>query len=123
MICSPHMKTIHPATARYGPNGIGVALSRPFMPSQIEPMIAPTSDDSRIVGNIPCSPIHAPSAASSLKSPWPMPSLPVSCLNSHHTVHRLRYPITAPTSAGLARSEEHTSELQALMRISYAVFC
>src|SRR3546814_8565062 len=27
------------------------------------------------------------------------------------------------TSAGLARSEEHTSELQSLMRISYAVFC
>src|SRR3546814_4279177 len=31
-----------------------------------------------------------------------------------------------PTGAGLAgqcRSEEHTSELQSLMRISYAVFC
>src|SRR3546814_1635042 len=26
-------------------------------------------------------------------------------------------------SAGVARSEEHTSELQSLMRISYAVFC
>src|SRR3546814_4815516 len=26
-------------------------------------------------------------------------------------------------SAGSARSEEHTSELQSLMRISYAVFC
>src|SRR3546814_3431473 len=26
-------------------------------------------------------------------------------------------------NAGLARSEEHTSELQSLMRISYAVFC
>src|SRR3546814_15570690 len=26
-------------------------------------------------------------------------------------------------SPGLARSEEHTSELQSLMRISYAVFC
>src|SRR3546814_10544728 len=26
-------------------------------------------------------------------------------------------------SAGYARSEEHTSELQSLMRISYAVFC
>src|SRR3546814_5354802 len=26
-------------------------------------------------------------------------------------------------SAGIARSEEHTSELQSLMRISYAVFC
>src|SRR3546814_4462983 len=25
--------------------------------------------------------------------------------------------------SGLARSEEHTSELQSLMRISYAVFC
>src|SRR3546814_6353827 len=29
-----------------------------------------------------------------------------------------RYPVTAPD-----RSEEHTSELQSLMRISYAVFC
>src|SRR3546814_4673919 len=27
------------------------------------------------------------------------------------------------TPAGLARSEEHTSELQSLMRNSYAVFC
>src|SRR3546814_7773672 len=29
----------------------------------------------------------------------------------------------APAAAGRARSEEHTSELQSLMRISYAVFC
>src|SRR3546814_9981597 len=28
-----------------------------------------------------------------------------------------------PLCRGLARSEEHTSELQSLMRISYAVFC
>src|SRR3546814_10846435 len=28
-----------------------------------------------------------------------------------------------PTSVGQGRSEEHTSELQSLMRISYAVFC
>src|SRR3546814_1903318 len=27
------------------------------------------------------------------------------------------------SNAGTARSEEHTSELQSLMRISYAVFC
>src|SRR3546814_9519928 len=36
-------------------------------------------------------------------------------------------PTTGPASAaqptGPARSEEHTSELQSLMRISYAVFC
>src|SRR3546814_3884695 len=31
---------------------------------------------------------------------------------------RDRHPLTLP-----ARSEEHTSELQSLMRISYAVFC
>src|SRR3546814_8039737 len=30
---------------------------------------------------------------------------------------------TGTTLAGLGRSEEHTSELQSLMRISYAVFC
>src|SRR3546814_9045732 len=29
----------------------------------------------------------------------------------------------SPGGAGLGRSEEHTSELQSLMRISYAVFC
>src|SRR3546814_8052906 len=28
-----------------------------------------------------------------------------------------------PAGHGLVRSEEHTSELQSLMRISYAVFC
>src|SRR3546814_9816638 len=30
---------------------------------------------------------------------------------------------TARKTIGAARSEEHTSELQSLMRISYAVFC
>src|SRR3546814_5184282 len=31
--------------------------------------------------------------------------------------------VSQPTVARFARSEEHTSELQSLMRISYAVFC
>src|SRR3546814_1832685 len=31
--------------------------------------------------------------------------------------------IDTPSGAALDRSEEHTSELQSLMRISYAVFC
>src|SRR3546814_3483497 len=35
-----------------------------------------------------------------------------------HRVHELR-----PVRCHLRRSEEHTSELQSLMRISYAVFC
>src|SRR3546814_8088280 len=32
-------------------------------------------------------------------------------------------PALEPEIGGRARSEEHTSELQSLMRISYAVFC
>src|SRR3546814_10609170 len=32
-------------------------------------------------------------------------------------------PGTSPGTTALDRSEEHTSELQSLMRISYAVFC
>src|SRR3546814_2313022 len=32
-------------------------------------------------------------------------------------------PGSRPSAAWLHRSEEHTSELQSLMRISYAVFC
>src|SRR3546814_1585765 len=37
---------------------------------------------------------------------------------SHH-----RLPLFSGGGAGDMRSEEHTSELQSLMRISYAVFC
>src|SRR3546814_4611624 len=38
------------------------------------------------------------------------------------TIPRVRAHVTRQPTA-LARSEEHTSELQSLMRISYAVFC
>src|SRR3546814_4477825 len=60
-------------------------------------------------------------------------------LGHHHAAHRIeadildqfdhpdrRVRLAHRTQAGcdfLARSEEHTSELQSLMRISYAVFC
>src|SRR3546814_3639724 len=38
-------------------------------------------------------------------------------------VEELEAPAAGPDRAGQRRSEEHTSELQSLMRISYAVFC
>src|SRR3546814_4215209 len=47
----------------------------------------------------------------------------------HRTLHQRRRRNAAATaesrqvSRSLPRSEEHTSELQSLMRISYAVFC
>src|SRR3546814_7782783 len=44
--------------------------------------------------------------------------------SAHELLITLFLFITAPVSANMiARSEEHTSELQSLMRISYAVFC
>src|SRR3546814_6560898 len=39
------------------------------------------------------------------------------------TLRRLSYRHVSFPRHGLWRSEEHTSELQSLMRISYAVFC
>src|SRR3546814_8819020 len=41
---------------------------------------------------------------------------------SNHTVAAVTPP-AAPSQVLPGRSEEHTSELQSLMRISYAVFC
>src|SRR3546814_5228908 len=40
----------------------------------------------------------------------------------HPALHGL-YVVVRETGRTVARSEEHTSELQSLMRISYAVFC
>src|SRR3546814_4734209 len=39
------------------------------------------------------------------------------------TINPKSWPSADPTHARSTRSEEHTSELQSLMRISYAVFC
>src|SRR3546814_4189419 len=49
----------------------------------------------------------------------PSTARPVQDLSAHSSPALL----SAPTSTSLKRSEEHTSELQSLMRISYAVFC
>src|SRR3546814_5199091 len=61
---------------------------------------------------------------------FPLPLLPLPLPlpgKDSSSVTRLSRPLIAPSSALSAsptlRSEEHTSELQSLMRISYAVFC
>src|SRR3546814_8749638 len=51
--------------------------------------------------------IHPPSSHSSRKSPRRFGNRPLACFHG----------------VNFYRSEEHTSELQSLMRISYAVFC
>src|SRR3546814_5673283 len=45
---------------------------------------------------------------------------------NHHKMHNVNYRgayFSVDGPLNLSRSEEHTSELQSLMRISYAVFC
>src|SRR3546814_10803102 len=44
-------------------------------------------------------------------------------IHPHSVVSGTIYVAVPPGSGALKRSEEHTSELQSLMRISYAVFC
>src|SRR3546814_3517756 len=51
---------------------------------------------------------------------------PTPAASSVHRIERSRraaLPSTRQGSRRASRSEEHTSELQSLMRISYAVFC
>src|SRR3546814_6274805 len=46
-----------------------------------------------------------------------------SCSNGALVIHMTRYCMVQDRYTAGERSEEHTSELQSLMRISYAVFC
>src|SRR3546814_2700032 len=50
------------------------------------------------------------------------PECPINAIYPEDDVPAGQEPFVA-LNAELARSEEHTSELQSLMRISYAVFC
>src|SRR3546814_1435080 len=47
----------------------------------------------------------------------------ILCENSFEPSDMAHCPVYQGNICSLCRSEEHTSELQSLMRISYAVFC
>src|SRR3546814_5167697 len=84
-----------------------MTASVPTDPGSIATALAPYRHQLRRVG-------HEAGAL----APWLHPALkeqgvPIVCLETRH--------VRAAMSA--QRSEEHTSELQSLMRISYAVFC
>src|SRR3546814_4493784 len=49
--------------------------------------------------------------------------LPIAPAQEPVKAERGASPRSTISSAAISRSEEHTSELQSLMRISYAVFC
>src|SRR3546814_2406046 len=52
----------------------------------------------------------------------PLISSGASCINPRNMLHPSS-PHCGEEGCSMLRSEEHTSELQSLMRISYAVFC
>src|SRR3546814_1790665 len=67
---------------------------------------------------LPISPIAMPTVALAIAGASFTPSPTIATLSSSAS-----FLIAATLSSGMRRSEEHTSELQSLMRISYAVFC
>src|SRR3546814_7174597 len=71
-----------------------------------------------------CSP-SSPTASRGRARPWRLPLAPASAPCSGRSTRLLQQARCSRMVAGgrAVRSEEHTSELQSLMRISYAVFC
>src|SRR3546814_8923302 len=62
-----------------------------------------------------------------IAAPW-LPSRPTAKTNARRAAAEVNIWLISTICSGIwegeaARSEEHTSELQSLMRISYAVFC
>src|SRR3546814_9387395 len=94
----------------------GLAMPLPTM-SKAEPWIG--------------SNIEGVSPAGLMLAVAPLPRLPVSAEARSERMSACRLVATTVSiasgfvtmRAAMARSEEHTSELQSLMRISYAVFC
>src|SRR3546814_9077777 len=56
-------------------------------------------------------------------SPPILPSRPIPAATSPTVLPPGKHRVVSPYNDAEGRSEEHTSELQSLMRISYAVFC
>src|SRR3546814_6079112 len=84
------------------------------------PFLAPQSKIGRLIEGpklqfSPSFPIRFP------RSVEAKPMLPVSEMDGKKAARAA--PILARAARSLSRSEEHTSELQSLMRTSYAVFC
>src|SRR3546814_3543486 len=99
-----------------------------FTATQLQDVPLPATSPSRAVCNIhphiyslllvivlvQCSNSRRMRRLPSMRATWPMQ-------RSH--MSSLRWAWKPSDSSALARSEEHTSELQSLLRISYAVFC
>src|SRR3546814_1328542 len=106
-----------------GPNPIDTKPPRSHRPKNA--ISSPSSINSRVspfgsvIGSLPTVESSKKLARSALVGPDIVP-VP---MRSPGTSRQPVMECCASICAGVQRSEEHTSELQSLMRISYAVFC
>src|SRR3546814_2607582 len=93
-------------------------MSRAFLLKDGKPRSMPSAEAEGIASDHDFLWLHLDgrdeSAIATIQSDEGIPAIARSALLAHET---------RPRCAVLNRSEEHTSELQSLMRISYAVFC
>src|SRR3546814_1595378 len=97
-------------SASHGPGGSSSRMSRPISRAWRVSLHPSANRSRKTVSRAPESVQDAQESMSS-ETRWPISSS-ASAAESK-----------ARNSCGVSRSEEHTSELQSLMRISYAVFC
>src|SRR3546814_14394576 len=109
---------------RRAPESGGARTRIAFLLSSIAPLAlaavpaAAQSMDQSTHGSTPApAPSHSPAQVAK-----PVPEAPAEQMD-HDSMPGMDMEPKAPSCSPEHRSEEHTSELQSLMRISYAVFC
>src|SRR3546814_3305712 len=129
---TPLFRSDGPDQPRSGPQGVrGLDLQgwprRCLIPSTLPSSTLPLPPiPARTIApcSTPCARL-GPKGSPSRSPHWPRRSsrTPASAPNGPHRQAWGSMPSTGPLGSLSGRSEEHTSELQSLMRISYAVFC
>src|SRR3546814_3843386 len=105
------------------PDAAPPPASVPFHPARKEPVIfcaAPEAPDAAL-RPAACAPVLATLPKPAIAPLAPPPAAAEPAWNADLALPAAEVAARAPAPA--SRSEEHTSELQSLMRISYAVFC
>src|SRR3546814_8639034 len=100
---------------------VGTVLSVPGLYVSAEPTGVPSRVTARVF--VACLAINFKPKSKNIVLPDPPSSN--GSLRTKHSTQKSVAPLSAPAvpSTDDMRSEEHTSELQSLMRISYAVVC
>src|SRR3546814_9507191 len=105
------------APTRAGRQAVTLKTDRP--PAGWSSPVARQAHNLKVAGSNPAPATNCPETADAeSKTSASTFLIPTTC-----TISASRPPSSTTKPASAVRSEEHTSELQSLMRISYAVFC